>query len=165
METIFINGVHGIPVLFQMKAVEKYGSQKILGRKLKGEEELGFQALKRLIKNYQIKELSTSVCVCFDFLFMAVKVKESLCNTLSTFSSQSFRKVEYCCGKRNVNITFAGHYRVAALSRSNQEEKQQLQACKSLKHDSIQRSSVWSAKLWENGCLLWEMLICKLNLL
>ena len=29
-----------------------------------------------------------------------------------------------------------------------------MQACKSLKHDSIQRSSVWSAKLWENGCFV-----------
>ena len=38
-------------------------------------------------------------------------------------------------------MLFAGHDRIAVLSRS-QGKKQQLQPCKNLKHDSIQRSSV-----------------------
>ena len=60
------------------------------------------------------------MCVLIS-LFMAVKVKEPLCTTLSTIAFKSWKSFqENCCGTRNLNMAFTGHHRVAALSLSNQ---------------------------------------------
>ena len=50
------------------------------------------------------------------FLFMAVKVKEGLCNMLSTFAIKNcFARLKIVVKQENVNMAFAGHNGLVVL--------------------------------------------------